>query len=220
MEKKEPKWNPVSEKPTQKYASVVVRDADGGVHYDIRYDEDGGFEYWKDEGYIGGAWSPMEEEVVCWMYEKDLTAYLASIESLEKEQPQGHDEVKLKEARDYYDRCTTEWAKKEMLDKFPELKLDEAAEEQWAAMEYASKAALLSSSAGWRTSDVTDAFKAGAKWRERQMEMPDSTKLLSEWKEVKSILKEKDLRNDEWRLAYHSFLFGFSRGLNTKKSNE
>ena len=64
------------------------------------------------------------------------------------------------------------------------------------------------------------AFKAGAKWRERQMEMPDSTKLLSEWKEVKSILKEKDLRNDEWRLAYHSFLFGFSRGLNTKKSNE
>ena len=82
MDKKELKWNPVSEKPTQKYASVVARDADGRIHYGIRYDEDDGFEYWKDEGYIGGVWSPMEEEVVCWMYEDELSAYLTSLEVL------------------------------------------------------------------------------------------------------------------------------------------
>lgn len=63
-------------------------------------------------------------------------------------------------------------------------------------------------------------FKAGAEWREAQMKIPNSTELLSDWNYAKSILKEKDLRGDEWRLAYHAFLFGFTRGLNTKKSNE
>ena len=62
-----------------------------------------------------------------------------------------------------------------------------------------------------------DAFKAGAKWRDSQMKMPNSTELIVEWRNVKDILKEKDFRGDEWRLAYQAFMFGFSRGINTTK---
>lgn len=60
-----------------------------------------------------------------------------------------------------------------------------------------------------------DAFKAGAKWYGNQMKMPNSSELISAWREVKSILQEKDFRGDEWRLAYNAFMFGFSKGLNT-----
>lgn len=63
-------------------------------------------------------------------------------------------------------------------------------------------------------------FKAGAEWMNKQMEMPNSTKLISEWHNVKTILEEKDFRGDEWRLAYNAFMFGFSRGINTQKTEK
>lgn len=67
---------------------------------------------------------------------------------------------------------------------------------------------------------VKDAFKAGAEWMNKQMKMPNSTKLISEWHNVKTILEEKDFRGDEWRLAYNAFMFGFSRGINTQKTEK
>lgn len=63
-------------------------------------------------------------------------------------------------------------------------------------------------------------FKAGAEWRDSQMKMPNSSKLISEWHNVKTILEEKDFRGDEWRLAYNAFMFGFSRGINTQKTEK
>lgn len=61
------------------------------------------------------------------------------------------------------------------------------------------------------------AFKAGAEWRENQMKMPDSSELIAAWYEAKSVLQEKDFRGDAWRLAYNAFMFGFAKGLNTKR---
>ena len=54
--------------------------------------------------------------------------------------------------------------------------LNEAAEEQWAAMEYVSNTAREASSArGWQTDDVVNAFKAGAAWRDAQIpKLPDN----------------------------------------------
>jgi len=63
---------------------------------------------------------------------------------------------------------------------------------------------------------IEDAFMAGAEWYDNQMKMPNSSELISAWRGVKSILQEKDFRGDEWRLAYNAFMFGFSRGLNTR----
>lgn len=63
---------------------------------------------------------------------------------------------------------------------------------------------------------IEDAFKAGAEWYDNQMKMPNSSELISAWRRVKSILQEKDFRGDEWRLAYNAFMFGFSKGLNTR----
>lgn len=63
---------------------------------------------------------------------------------------------------------------------------------------------------------IEDAFKAGAEWYDNQMKMPNSSELISAWRGVKSILQEKDFRGDEWRLAYNAFMFGFSKGLNTR----
>jgi len=40
----------------------------------------------------------------------------------------------------------------------------------------------------------------------------DSTELIALWHEKKEILKEKDFRGDQWRLAYNAFLMGFSCG--------
>lgn len=63
---------------------------------------------------------------------------------------------------------------------------------------------------------VSRSFKDGAEWRDSQMKMPNSSELISAWYGVKSILQEKDFRGDEWRLAYNAFMFGFSKGLNTR----
>ena len=63
---------------------------------------------------------------------------------------------------------------------------------------------------------IEDAFKAGAEWYDNQMKMPSSSELISAWRGVKSILQEKDFRGDEWRLAFNAFMFGFSKGLNTR----
>ena len=52
---------------------------------------------------------------------------------------------------------------------------------------------------------------------QKEQPMPDSTQLIESWNEAKSVLQEKDFRGDEWRLAYNAFMFGFSKGLNTKR---
>lgn len=67
---------------------------------------------------------------------------------------------------------------------------------------------------------ICNAFKAGAEWYDNQMKMPNSSELISAWRGVKSILQEKDFRGDEWRLAYNAFMFGFSRGINTQKTEK
>ena len=91
--------------------------------------------------------------------------------------------------------------------------LDEAAEEY---MKKARKHLFDNSPIG----RADDAFKAGAEWYANQMKMPNSSELISAWHEVKSILQEKDFRGDEWRLAYHAFMFGFSRGINTQMAEK
>lgn len=88
--------------------------------------------------------------------------------------------------------------------------LDEAAEDSWAKYEYRE------SPRGLYYTCYVDGFKAGAEWRDNQMKMPNSSELISAWHGVKSILQEKDFRGDEWRLAYNAFMFGFSKGLNTR----
>jgi hypothetical protein len=40
----------------------------------------------------------------------------------------------------------------------------------------------------------------------------DSTELIALWHKRKEILKEKDFRDDPWRLAYNAFMMGFSAG--------
>lgn len=50
--------------------------------------------------------------------------------------------------------------------------------------------------------------------------MPDSTKLIELWHEDKEKLKEKDFRNDPWRLAYNAFLCGFGRGIAVNKQEQ
>lgn len=50
--------------------------------------------------------------------------------------------------------------------------------------------------------------------------MPDSTKLIALWHEDKEMLKEKDFRNDPWRLAFNAFLCGFGRGISVNKQEQ
>lgn len=77
--KAELKWHPVSEKPKGDFVYVVVLVAEGYIYYEASYEEDE-FQYWKDEGYAGSWWGKIEEEIVGWMYEKDLTEYLKSLQ--------------------------------------------------------------------------------------------------------------------------------------------
>lgn len=88
--------------------------------------------------------------------------------------------------------------------------LDEAAEDSWAIYEYRE------SPRGLYSTCYVDGFKAGVEWSDSQKKMPNSSELISAWYGVKSILQEKDFRGDEWRLAYNAFMFGFSKGLNTR----
>ena len=53
-----------------------------------------------------------------------------------------------------------------------------------------------------------------------QQPMPNSTQLIELWHEDKEMLKEKDFRDDPWRLAYNAFLCGFGRGIAVKKQEQ
>ena len=55
---------------------------------------------------------------------------------------------------------------------------------------------------------------------QQEQPMPDSTKLIELWHEDKEKLKEKDFRNDPWRLAYNAFLCGFGRGIAVNKQEQ
>ena len=52
---------------------------------------------------------------------------------------------------------------------------------------------------------------------QQEQPMPDSTKLIELWHEDKEMLKEKDFRDDPWRLAYNAFMCGFGRGIAVNK---
>ena len=54
----------------------------------------------------------------------------------------------------------------------------------------------------------------------QEQPMPDSTKLIELWHEDKEMLKEKDFRNDPWRLAYNAFMCGFGRGIAVNKQEK
>ena len=54
----------------------------------------------------------------------------------------------------------------------------------------------------------------------QEQPMPDSTKLIELWHEDKDMLKEKDFRDDPWRLAYNAFMCGFGRGLAVNKQEQ
>lgn len=54
---------------------------------------------------------------------------------------------------------------------------------------------------------------------QQEQPMPDSTKLIELWHEDKEMLKEKDFRDDPWRLAYNAFMCGFGRGIAVNKQN-
>ena len=55
---------------------------------------------------------------------------------------------------------------------------------------------------------------------QQEQPMPDSTKLIELWHEDKEMLKEKDFRDDPWRLAYNAFMCGFGRGIAVKKQEQ
>lgn len=55
---------------------------------------------------------------------------------------------------------------------------------------------------------------------QQEQPMPDSTKLIELWHEDKEMLKEKDFRDDPWRLAYNAFMCGFGRGIAIKKQEQ
>ena len=54
----------------------------------------------------------------------------------------------------------------------------------------------------------------------QEQPMPDSTKLIELWHEDKEMLKEKDFRDDPWRLAYNAFMCGFGRGIAVNKQEQ
>ena len=55
---------------------------------------------------------------------------------------------------------------------------------------------------------------------QQEQPMPDSTKLIELWHKDKEMLKEKDFRDDPWRLAYNAFMCGFGRGITVNKQKE
>ena len=55
---------------------------------------------------------------------------------------------------------------------------------------------------------------------QQEQPMPDSTQLIEWWHEDKEMLKEKDFRDDPWRLAYNAFMCGFGRGISVKKQKQ
>ena len=55
---------------------------------------------------------------------------------------------------------------------------------------------------------------------QQEQPMPDSTKLIELWHQDKEMLKEKDFRDDPWRLAYNAFMCGFGRGITVNKQGQ
>ena len=55
---------------------------------------------------------------------------------------------------------------------------------------------------------------------QQEQPMPDSTKLIELWHDDKEKLKEKDFRDDPWRLAYNAFMCGFGRGIAVKQQEQ
>ena len=72
--------------------------------------------------------------------------------------------------------------------------------------------------------EIIDLWKAGIEYAynhpKQGQPMPDSTKLIELWQEDKEMLKEKDFRDDPWRLAYNAFMYGFGRGIAVKKQEQ
>jgi len=70
--------------------------------------------------------------------------------------------------------------------------------------------------------EIIALWKAGIEYAynhpKHEQPMPDSTKLIELWHEDKEMLKEKDFRDDPWRLAYNAFMCGFGRGLAVKQA--
>ena len=81
-------------------------------------------------------------------------------------------------------------------------------------------------------SDILDAFCWRKDWpytkqqvinyleKQKEYPMPNSTKLIEMWDAEKEMLKEKDFRDDAWRLAYNAFLDGFARGTCVKPEKQ
>ena len=55
---------------------------------------------------------------------------------------------------------------------------------------------------------------------QQEQPMPDSTKLIELWHKDKEMLKEKDFRDDPWRLAFNAFMCGFGRGIAVNKQEQ
>ena len=55
---------------------------------------------------------------------------------------------------------------------------------------------------------------------QQEQPMPNSTQLIELWHADKEMLKEKDFRDDPWRLAYNAFMCGFGRGLAVKQQEQ
>ena len=74
-------------------------------------------------------------------------------------------------------------------------------------------------SAKYKKDALSDALNIIDSLQEEQP-MPDSTKLIELWHEDKEMLKEKDFRDDPWRLAYNAFMCGFGRGIAVNKQEQ
>ena len=55
---------------------------------------------------------------------------------------------------------------------------------------------------------------------QQEQPMPDSTQLIELWHKDEEMLKEKDFRNDQWRLAFNAFMCGFGRGIAVKMQEQ
>ena len=68
--------------------------------------------------------------------------------------------------------------------------------------------------------DALDRIKYFINSLQQEQPMPNSTQLIELWHTDKEMLKEKDFRDDPWRLAYNAFMCGFGRGIAVKKQEQ
>lgn len=127
----------------------------------------------------------------------------------------------LSQARFYYGNCPTEPEKKKLEKLFPELRESEE-EKRMRAIAVLEQQRHFWSYEGpadktppaTKRKDLVEAIDVALSYLEKQKEtpMPNSTELIEMWHKAKAILKEKDFRGDEWRLAQNAFMDGFARG--------